>query len=82
MRHIPNFISVLRIALVWPILASIIMADYGVTLWLFLAAAISDGLDRVPGSATTGPRNSERFLIRSLTSCCCWAYSSSAPGTD
>jgi cardiolipin synthase len=45
MRHLPNIICLLRIALIWPILASILDGNYTRTLWLFLIAAISDGLD-------------------------------------
>jgi cardiolipin synthase len=45
MRHLPNLICVLRIALIWPILASISAANYRLTLLLFFIAAASDGLD-------------------------------------
>ncbi len=45
MRHLPNLICVLRIALIWPILASIGAANYRLTLLLFFIAAVSDGLD-------------------------------------
>lgn len=45
MRHLPNLICVLRIALIWPILASISAANYRLTLLLFFIAAFSDGLD-------------------------------------
>jgi len=45
MRHLPNIICLLRIALIWPILASILDGNFTRTLWLFLIAAISDGLD-------------------------------------
>lgn len=45
MRHLPNLICVLRIALIWPILASIASAHYELTLLLFFLAAVSDALD-------------------------------------
>src|SRR5579863_10573371 len=45
MRHLPNLICLLRIALVWPIVASIAHAQYPQTLLLFFIAAMSDGLD-------------------------------------
>src|SRR5579863_1551549 len=45
MRHLPNLICLLRIALVWPIVASIAHAQYPQTLVLFFIAAMSDGLD-------------------------------------
>jgi cardiolipin synthase (CMP-forming) len=44
-RYLPNLICLLRIALVWPIVASIARAQYTVTLVLFFVAAASDGLD-------------------------------------
>ncbi len=45
MRHLPNLICLLRIALIWPIVLSIQDADYARTLVLFFVAAFSDGLD-------------------------------------
>lgn len=45
MRHLPNLICVLRIALVWPIVLAIAAADYPRALVLFFVAAASDGLD-------------------------------------
>jgi cardiolipin synthase len=45
LRHLPNLICLLRIALVWPILMSIAQARYERTLALFFIAAVSDGLD-------------------------------------
>ena len=45
MRHLPNIISLARIALILPILASLLAGQYERTLVLFLIAAISDGLD-------------------------------------
>jgi cardiolipin synthase len=44
-RHLPNLICLLRIALVWPIVVSIADAAYPQTLVLFFIAAMSDGLD-------------------------------------
>jgi cardiolipin synthase (CMP-forming) len=44
-RHIPNVISVLRILLVWPIIASIAAGEYRLTLLLCFIAAVSDALD-------------------------------------
>ena len=45
MRHIPNLICVLRIALIWPIISSIVQGHYRLTLLLFFVAAVSDALD-------------------------------------
>jgi len=45
MRHLPNIICVLRIALIWPIVGSLAAAEYRLTLLLFVLAAASDGLD-------------------------------------
>jgi len=45
MRHLPNLICVLRVVLIWPILASISAANYRLTLLLFFIAAVSDALD-------------------------------------
>src|SRR5271168_2731465 len=45
MRHLPNLICLLRILLVWPIVASIAESVYPRTLVLFFIAAISDGFD-------------------------------------
>src|ERR1700689_4546903 len=45
MRQLPNLISILRIALVWPIVVSIAHANYLLTLVLFFIAAMSDGID-------------------------------------
>lgn len=45
MRHLPNLISLLRIALVWPIVLSIMAGEYPRTLLLLFIAAFSDGLD-------------------------------------
>jgi cardiolipin synthase len=45
MRHLPNIICLVRIGLVWPIIASVESGAYGRALVLFLFAAASDGLD-------------------------------------
>jgi cardiolipin synthase len=45
MRHLPNLICVLRIALIWPVLAALHAGAPLVALALFILAAISDGLD-------------------------------------
>src|SRR5258706_3855885 len=45
MRHLPNLICLLRIALVWPLIRSLLGGDYQTTLWVFVIAAVSDGLD-------------------------------------
>jgi len=45
LRWLPNAISILRIALVVPILVSIARQDFALALALFLLAAFSDGLD-------------------------------------
>ena len=45
MRHLPNIICVLRIALIWPIVGSLAAGEYRLTLLLFVVAAASDGVD-------------------------------------
>jgi len=45
MRHLPNIICLLRIALVWPLILSLRAEDFATTLWIFAIAAVSDGLD-------------------------------------
>ena len=45
MRHLPNIICLLRIALVWPLILSLQAGDFATTLWIFAIAAVSDGLD-------------------------------------
>jgi cardiolipin synthase len=45
MRHLPNIICLVRIALIWPILACLLAGRFEWTLVLFLVAAVSDGLD-------------------------------------
>jgi len=44
-RHLPNFICLVRIALIWPIATALANGEYRLALWLFAAAAVSDGLD-------------------------------------
>jgi cardiolipin synthase (CMP-forming) len=45
MRHLPNLICLVRLALIWPVAGSLYAQRYGLALALFVAAAISDGLD-------------------------------------
>ena len=45
MRHLPNLICLLRIALIGPTLVALRAAEYPLALALFIAAAVSDGLD-------------------------------------
>jgi cardiolipin synthase len=45
MRHLPNIICLCRIALIWPIVDSLLGGSYERTLLLFGVAAASDGLD-------------------------------------
>ncbi len=45
MRHLPNLICLIRIALIWPIAATLAAGEYPAALLLFTAAAVSDGLD-------------------------------------
>ena len=45
MRHLPNIICVLRIALIWPIVTGLWGGAFERTLALFVLAALSDGLD-------------------------------------
>ena len=45
MRHLPNLICLLRIALVWPIARALIDENYLLAFVLFIVAAVSDGLD-------------------------------------
>ena len=45
MRHLPNLICLARIALIWPIIGSLVGANYDLALVLFAVAAVSDGLD-------------------------------------
>ncbi len=45
MRHLPNIICLIRIALIWPILAALHAGEHLTALALFVLAAVSDGLD-------------------------------------
>lgn len=45
MRHLPNLICLIRIALVWPAAAALNAGEQLAALSLFVAAAVSDGLD-------------------------------------
>ena len=45
MRHLPNLICLLRMVLVWPIAAALHAGEFRIALVLFVAAAVSDGLD-------------------------------------
>jgi len=45
MRHLPNIICLLRIALIWPIVAGLMTQHFERTLLLFVLAAVSDGVD-------------------------------------
>ena len=45
MRHLPNIICVLRIALVWPVAAALAEREYLIALALFMVAGLSDGVD-------------------------------------
>ncbi len=45
MRHLPNLICLVRLALVWPIVSALHGGGYRVALALFIVAAASDGID-------------------------------------
>lgn len=45
MRHLPNLICLIRLALIWPVATSLDAGQYLIALALFMIAAISDGLD-------------------------------------
>lgn len=45
LRHLPNFICLVRIALIWPTVVALNRADYWQALVLVAVCAISDGLD-------------------------------------
>jgi cardiolipin synthase (CMP-forming) len=44
-RHLPNIICLIRIALIWPTLSALRAGSYDLALLLFTVAAVSDGLD-------------------------------------
>ena len=45
MRHIPNLICLVRLGLIWPVASALHGGRYVLALGLFVAAAVSDGLD-------------------------------------
>jgi cardiolipin synthase len=45
MRHIPNALCILRMLLVIPIAWLLSAGEYGLTLWVFALAGLTDGLD-------------------------------------
>ena len=45
MRHLPNLICLIRLALIWPIVAALHAGEHLAALLLFVTAAVSDGLD-------------------------------------
>ena len=45
MRHLPNLICLIRLALIWPVASALHAGHYGLALGLFVLAAVSDGLD-------------------------------------
>lgn len=45
MRHLPNLICLLRIALVWPIASALEASEHRAALALFMLAGLSDGID-------------------------------------
>lgn len=44
-RHLPNIICLIRLALIWPIVSALQAGQQLLALGLFVAAAVSDGLD-------------------------------------
>jgi len=44
-RHLPNLICLIRLALIWPVVAALHAGQHLAALALFVAAAVSDGLD-------------------------------------
>lgn len=62
MRHLPNLICLLRIALIWPIVAAIAEGAYPRALLLFFVAAVSDGLDGYLAKRFRWTSNLGRFL--------------------
>ena len=45
MRHIPNLICLIRLALIWPVASALDQGRFQLALALFVVAAVSDGLD-------------------------------------
>jgi cardiolipin synthase len=44
-RHLPNIICLIRVALIWPLVATLQAGQHLAALSLFVAAAVSDALD-------------------------------------
>jgi cardiolipin synthase (CMP-forming) len=44
-RHLPNLICLIRLALVWPVATALAAGNYQLALALFMIAGASDGLD-------------------------------------
>jgi cardiolipin synthase (CMP-forming) len=44
-RHLPNLICLIRLALIWPILSALHAGEHRLALVLFIVAAASDGVD-------------------------------------
>ena len=45
MRHLPNLICLLRLALIWPVIVTLHAGEYLAALALLVTAGVSDGLD-------------------------------------
>jgi len=45
MKHLPNLICLVRMALVWPVIVALESGSYGRACLIFGVAAVSDGLD-------------------------------------
>lgn len=45
LRHLPNLICLVRIALIWPTIDALVSANYWTALALVAVCAVSDGLD-------------------------------------
>jgi cardiolipin synthase len=45
LRHLPNFICLVRIALIWPTIEALVDGNYWTALVLVAVCAVSDGLD-------------------------------------
>jgi cardiolipin synthase (CMP-forming) len=45
LRHLPNFICLVRIALIWPTIDALYAGEYWAALMLVAVCAVSDGLD-------------------------------------
>lgn len=42
---LPNFLTLLRVFLLWPFIVTFLSKQYGISLGLFIIAALTDGLD-------------------------------------